>query len=214
MPATEDEQIHHLQSLVNQLKKALHRIDSDVRHAAKKYVREVPEGHLHFSDFIALLVREIRQEIKRELCYEGKMLLTVKKAVRELAAERIEELAIQNLPAFSGEIEDYVKLPVLLVRSKDGKLPCENESMSVHYRAISVRGEKLKQGHGKTQEGAWEDLRERIALELLKRDSPLKLVSFLATNQPLIEERFKLAAPWKTEEIGGFKVEIRMEDKT
>lgn len=215
MPATEDEQIHHLQSLVNQLKKALNRIDSDVKHAAKRYLRsEVPEGHLHFSDFITLLVRDVRHEVKQELGYEQKMVKAAKKAVLELAAERIEELAIQSLPAFSGAIEDYVKLRVLLVRRKTDKRPHENEGTSFHYQAISTRGEKLKQGHGKTQEEAWGDLRERIALELLKRDTPLKLFTFLSINQPLIEERFKLAAPWMTEEIGGFRVEIRLEDKT
>ncbi len=215
MPATESEQIHHLQSLVNQLKKALNRIDSDVKHAAKRYLRsEVSDGHLHFSDFITLLVRDIRHDIKQELFYEDKLLKAARKAVRELAAERIEELAIQNLPAFSGAIEDYVKLRVLLVRRKADKRPHESEGTLFHYKAILTRGEKLKQGLGRTQEEAWEDLRERIALELLKRDTPLKLFSFLAINQPLIDERFKLAAPWRTEEIGGFKVEIRMEDKT
>ncbi len=119
-----------------------------------------------------------------------------------------------NVSAFSGAIEDYVKLRVLLVRRRVPKLAHQSESTSFHYQAIPTKGEKLKQGLGLTPEGAWEELRERIALELLKRDSPLKLVSFLSTNQPLIESRFRVAAPWKTEEIGGFKVEIRMEDKT
>ncbi len=212
MPATEDEQIHHLQSLVNQLKKALNRIDSDVRHAAKRYLHsETPEGHLHFSDFIELLALEIRHQVKEQLDYDRRMLEVARKTARELISEKLEELAMSKLPALREEISEFVTIRVLLCRRK--VISISGGPDSFHYQALTVKG-SVKQGLGKTQEEAWAQLRERIAIELLERGTQERLLEFLSSEHPLILERFEHAAPWRTDAIGGFKVEIRIEDKT
>lgn len=212
MPATRDELIHHLETLVHQLKNALKRIDADVDRAARRYIRSpVPEGYLHFSDFLDLLALEIRQNVKEELSIEKKRLEATRKAVHGAVAERLEELAVSSLPMLKVDLQDFVKLRVLLVRRKE-HLSISDPKMVYRYQALSIKG-NMKQGLGDTQEEAWSRLREYLAIELSHQDTPKKMLAFLSIEHPLILERFEKAAPWRLDRIGEFMVEIRMEDR-
>ena len=209
--ATSDEQIQHLQHMVNQLKRGLNRVDQDVDNAARRYLKStVPSGHLHFSDFLDLLVREIRREVRLEMKADEKLIQAAKKASTGLIAEKVEEIAASKLPALLYDVSKYVMVRALIVRYKTvvpGTAPS-----SFYYHSLAVRG-NVKHGYGLTEEEAWTSLKERISLKLAAENRK-DVLEFLSSEHPLIEERFRSSPLWREDSIGEFKVQIRLEDKT
>lgn len=205
MPESEiskDQTIEHLRRQVNSLCVALQTIDNDVDRAAARYLNPtVPIGQLRFSQFLDLLVREIERSVSKKWRSKEKVRVWVKEALSNEMKDRFEAAVKALMPSIQKNVSEYVTIPVLLRAAKP--------KMGVvipPFMAVAIRT-KTKHGRGDTLDHAYADLRERLALALIKA-GPNALGHF-DQNEWV---RFEKATPYRADDLEGFKLEVRIEE--
>lgn len=201
-----DQQLEHLRRKVIQLSEALRTIDLAVDRAAAKYLRPVVEyGHLAFSEFLELLVAEIKHKVRDEMRDDRK----IKNVLTKEIERRMEERILELLPGIKGKLSDYITIPVLVIEEKKIVIPNHlGQSFKTVCRALAVRG-NIKYCDGATPEEAYAQLRERFAVEVfqIRKEDMLQR---LGVKDMELFRRFKSAEPFKTDEIEGYKIEARI----
>ena len=79
------------------------------------------------------------------------------------------------------------------------------------YKAVPVRG-MTKKGLGMGPEGAYQNLRERLAVDLSGRTRE-ELREYLSVEHDYALVMFEKARVWKTDAIEDFKIEVRIADE-
>lgn len=201
-----DQQIEQLKRKVLKLSEALRTIDLAVDRAAAKYLRPVVEyGHLEFSEFLDLLVAEIKHQVRDELKDERK----IKNILTKEIERRMEERILELLPGIKGKLSDYLVLPVLIIEEKKIIIPNRlGQSFKTVCRALAVRG-NIKYCDGATPEEAYAQLLERFAVEVFQLNKE-DMLQRLGVKDMELFRRFKDAEPFKTDEIEGYKIEARI----
>lgn len=203
-----DQQLEQLKRKVRSLSHALSTIDKDVHRVADEYLHNVvEEGYLKFADFLKLLIAEIEERAKEEarILYKGNL----KAFLTGEIERRIEEKIIGLMPTIAGKLSDYINLPILIIKEK--KVLLANHlafSQKVVCRALSIRG-GVKSSDGATPEEAYAIMREKLAVDLFRRDKR-DLIQHLGIRDAELAKRFAKAEPFKTDEIEGYKIEVRI----
>lgn len=217
MPDSEiskDQTIEHLRKTVNSLRGALTTIDRDVDRAAAKYLDPtVPHGHLRFSQFLDLLVLETKRHFNRvsRSRASGKEESNLSVEVRKLMEEKIEERIAALLPEITIKIEEVIRIPVLIGKKKHPAILFRSPEAPPTFHAFPLRG-YLKAGKGDSPENAYEELRENILFYLAQTTSREVFLKFLSAKHTELSSRFNAAKPFRLDEIGGFKVDVRIEE--
>lgn len=220
--AAKDKQIESLNQKLDRLGTTLRYIDQDVMGAAKKWLHaEIPHGRLTFSDFLELLVLEVRQTIKKRYATKiSEEEQQTKKIISEELSrridERVEKYMEENLPRIRGRLQDYIWVPVLIepydkivYPSGQGKFAQDHgEKVIPNFHAIPLRG-SIKHGEGETPEAAWLNLRERFVLALFRK-GPEELATMMAMNHNGKLKAFEEAPVFKRDLIEGFRIDVRI----
>jgi hypothetical protein len=201
-----DQQAEHLRQKIARLEYALLTIDKDVDRAAAKYLRPVVEyGHLKFCKFVDLLAAEMKRRAKEELKDERKIQNVLTREIERRMEERITAL----LPAIKGKLSDYLTMQVLILN--EHKIPVHEGHVTRYKtacRAFVIRG-NIKHYDGGSPEEAYAHLREQITIELFQT-TPETMFHRLAVKDMELSKRFSEAEPFKTDDIGGYKIEVRI----
>ena len=182
-------------------------IDSDVAGAARRYLRANPGGALPFSEFLNLLVAEIRDQVKDD--FKNRPLM--KERLLEIVGERLEREVVSMIPVLRGRLQDHLTMQVVILEKShklQGHLLVKTEPF---WKALAVRGEM---GHslGLSPKEAWTEMRKQIACKLFG-SSPEDLARQLSIRDFELAKRFEAGKPYWTDHIEGFKGEVRLIEK-
>lgn len=202
-----DRQIEELERKVAHLGAALKSIDRDVASAAKKYLRCNAGGVLDFAEFLDLLSAEVKEYVRGGNQSQAAM----KAELREIVRERLEQETAALLPTLKGRLSDYVTLQIVILEKThqmQGHLLVKTEPF---WKALSVHGEM---GHslGRTPEEAWAEMRKQIACKLFSA-GPENMVRQLSIRDFELHKRFEAGRSFVTDELEGFKIEVRLVEK-
>ena len=190
-----------LQRKADVLSNALVTIDRAVDKAAMRYLSStVPHGNLRFSEFLELLVCEIKRALNKKWGSRAEIRGWVKTAIKEDIEERIEKRIDSLMSSIKKKLSEYVTIPVLIRPAK----PRMGQEIPP-FAAMSVRG-KIKHGRGQTPEDAYASLRERLILEL-----SVAGYRILQSQDGNLVPIFQKSEPYLTEEIEGFKIIARIQ---
>lgn len=195
-PAELERRVEHLSGIIR-------KIDIDVAQAAKKYLKNVPAGTLEFTEFLDLLVTQVREEFK------DKALL--KCTLRELVKDRLEEKLQEFIPKLKGRLSDYLTLPIIILPKTYEIRDHLLIKTAPSYRAISVRGVALR-SVGPTPEDAYQEIRKRVACQIFGSGAQ-ETAKQLSVRDWELAKKFEIAKPFLTDEIEGFKIEARLLSK-
>ena len=181
---------------------ALATVDRDVDKAAAKYLRStVPHGQLRFSEFLELLVREVKRSVNQEWGRESRFRLWFKKSLSKEIEERIEKRIDALMPAIQNQLSEYITIPVILRPAK----PKMGLSLPP-FMAVAIRT-KTRHGRGLTLDSAYAELKERLVLTLVKAGP--EVLRHFDQNEWV---RFEKATPYLEDRVEGFKINVRNEE--
>lgn len=203
-----EELIEELRDENSRLRDLFHKIDQDIDRAAGRYLNStVAHGHLQFRDFLDLLVLEIKRSARQDL--RGEMKQT-KRMLADEVRRQIEEGAESLVPLLQVEVAKSIMIPVLIRFEGRPAVPFREAAGPVQYHAVPLRG-AAKNGRGGTPENAYLKLRDSLTLALLKASESRKaMVGFLLQENVGLSLEYAQAEPFRSDEIHGFKVEVRL----
>jgi len=210
MSLEKDERIEHLQRQVNLLGNILRVIDQDVANAAKKYLKSTgPHNYLRMAEFIDLLALEMKREA-RDLPWNVDRLEKMRKEIlTNEINDRIEQKILGLMPVLRSKVSEYITIQIL-IRGKDESYgPLLRGQSPKVYRASPLRG-SVRGGLGHTPEEAYTSLRESMIIDLSLANTREKVAQFLSVTHNDLKAAYSVATPYRTDEIEGFKVEVRI----
>lgn len=202
-----DRLIEELERKVAHLTRALKHIDADVAGAARRYLRCNPGGFLQFSEFLDLLVAEVKELVRDRNTNQA----ATRERLRELVRDRLEKETASLLPALKGRLSDYVTIQIVILEKThqmQGHLLVKTEPF---FKALSVRGE-LGYSLGRTPEEAWVEMRKQIACRIFSANQE-NIARQLSIRDFELSKRFEAGKPFMTDSLEGFNVEVRLVEK-
>jgi hypothetical protein len=208
-----DQKLEHLQRTVNTLGNALKTVDRDVEKAAAKYLRSTaPHGHLKFYQFLDLLALEMRREVRIEMADDLKKSKVRAQVLSDAVNQQIEARVTEMLPVLRAKVSEFIKLKVLILVKPDQKVTFRRGETPLLYKAVALRG-TARQGLGYKPEDAYERLRENIVLDLAQANTTELVAKYLLVWHGNFFGPFEEGIPWRTDQIGDFQIDVRMERK-
>jgi hypothetical protein len=210
MTLDKDQQIEHLQRTCNVLSNALKTVDHEVDRAAAKYLHPtVQTGYLKFADFLELLVREVRVQIRSEIKDERKIATALTKEMQARFEEKLEAKVESLLPVLKGKLSDYITLRVVVQKKATPNIPFARFAPSPTYYAMPIRG-SVKQGLGVSPHKAYLDLREKLVLNIFDLGPSEFIHSMFQVKPTATLEKFEKGSLIVNDDLEGFKVEVRL----
>lgn len=202
-----DHLIEELEGKVAHLTRAMSHIDADVAGAAAKYLRRNEGGFLEFSEFLDLLVAEVRDSEREE---RGRH-RALQASVRELVRERLEREVDALVPALKGRLADYVTLQVVILERGHAIKDHLLVKTEPYFKALSVRGDGISGSIGETPEAAYQEQRKKMACHFF--GAPDLMAKLMSPRNWELAKRFEIGKPFMTDDVGGFKVDVRLVPK-
>jgi len=199
------EELEELRDENSRLRDILSKIDNDIDRAAGRYLNStVAHGHLEFRDFLNLLALEIKRSAWQDLRGE------TKRMIAEEIRRQIDERAESLVPILQIEVAKSITIPILIRFTGRPAVPFREAAGPARYHAVPLRG-SVKVGRGDTPEEAYLKLRDWLTLALLKASGSRKaIVGFLMQESGGLSLEYAQADPFRSDEIHGFKVDVRL----
>ncbi len=187
------QRIEHLERECRELNEArviVKLVERDLRRAFKKHLKKEAPLRLPLESMIELL-----WIVSQKIGYERGF----KEAAAKILKNNMGTLVAGALPHLKSKLQAVFPIPVLIK---------PNDEMSLmKYRAIALRG-NVKQMRGTTPEDAYTNLKDSIASSIACHPE-----SLVHKNRTELVAEFKAAKPLFEDEIGGFRVEIRVSER-
>lgn len=198
-----------LQRACDVLNNALKTVDFEVDKAARKYLSStVQTGHLKFSEFMELLVREVKVTVKREIRNDSKVATALKKDARDLLETKMDAKIEALIPVLKGRLTDYITIRVVVLKKATPNIPFARYDPDDFFYAMPIRG-SIKQGVGISPEKAYADLREKLVLNIFELGPKDFIHSLLMTKPPSTLTKFEEGRSLLMDDLEGFKVDVR-----
>lgn len=179
-----DQEIEHLRRELRGERETLALVKRDLRQAAQDHLPRKSHLRLPLKTLIDLMVAHGRRKAFEE-------------AALRLTEKILEPIVLRSLPDLLERLPEVFTIPVLIYREDD----------SIFYRARSLQGvPRVKTAH--SPEDAYSRMRENLAVAIAEKPQRLAAVP------PDLIKVYEKGHPFKTDRVIGFKVEVRLDNRT